>query len=60
MYESFLQFRVNEIHCERLQEAAAQRLAREARAAMAKAPAPTAGIVARVRRSLGAPVSRPI
>jgi hypothetical protein len=60
MYESFLQLRVNEIHRERLQEAAADRLAREARAAAASGPATRIGLVARFRRGLGSPLSRPI
>jgi hypothetical protein len=60
MYESFLQLRVNEIHCERLAEAAARRLAREVKAAAAKDQAGRSGLVARVRRSFGAPLSRPI
>jgi hypothetical protein len=60
MYESFLQLRVNEIHCERLAEAAARRLAREAKVAAAKDRAGRRGLVDRVRRSLGAPLSRPI
>lgn len=59
MHESFLQLRVNEIHCERLAEAAARRLAREAKAA-ARDQSGRGGLVARVRRSLGAPLSRPI
>jgi hypothetical protein len=63
MNESFLQLRVNEIHCERLREAAARRLAREARearAASAKDPISTTGILGRIARSLGVPLSRPI
>jgi len=60
MYESFLQLRINEIHCERLQEAAANRLAREARAAAAKEPTTRTEFLARVRRGLGSPLSRPI
>jgi hypothetical protein len=60
MYESYLQLRVNEIHCERLAEAAAQRLVREAKAAAAKDPARRTGLVDRVRRTLGSPLSRPI
>jgi hypothetical protein len=63
MNESFLQLRVNEIHCERLREAADRRLARqarEARAAAANDPAPGVGILGRLARSLGVPLSRPI
>jgi hypothetical protein len=60
MYESFLQLRIDEIHCERLAEAAARRLAREAKAASKQAPTGRAGLVARLRRSLGSPLSRPI
>lgn len=59
MYESYLQLRVNEIHCELLAEAAARRLAREAKTA-AKDRAGRSGLVDRVRRSLGSPLSRPI
>lgn len=60
MYESYLQLRVIEIHCERLAEAAAERLIRQAKAAAAKDPAGRPGLVDRVRRSLGSPLSRPI
>jgi hypothetical protein len=60
MNESFLQLRINDIHCERLAEAAARRLAREAKAAAAKDKAGRTGLVDRVRRSLGVPLSRPI
>jgi len=60
MYESFLQLRVNEIHCERLQEAAAQRLAREVRAAATNEPTTRTGLLARLRRGLGSPIRRPI
>lgn len=63
MNESFLQLRVNEIHCERLREAQARRLAREAREARmvsSKDPTPTTGILGRLARSLGVPLSRPI
>jgi hypothetical protein len=60
MYESYLQLRVNEIHCERLAEAAARRLVREARAAAAKKSTGRTSLVDRVRRSLGSPLSRPI
>jgi hypothetical protein len=60
MNESFLQFRVNEIHCERLAEAAARRLARDAKTAAAKDQAGRTGLVDRVLRSLGAPLSWPI
>jgi hypothetical protein len=55
MYESFLQLRINEIHRERLAEAAARRLAREAKAASTKDPAGRPGLVARLRRGLGSP-----
>lgn len=62
MYASYLQLRVNEIHCERLAEADARRLAREAKAAAeaSKVQAGGTGLVDRVRRTLGSPLSRPI
>jgi hypothetical protein len=60
MNESYLQLRVNEIHRERLAEADAQRLVRQAKAAAAKDQAGRTGLVDRVRRSLGSPLSRPI
>lgn len=60
MNESFLQLRVNDIHCERLAEAAARRLAREAKAAAAKHQTGRTGLVDRVLRNLGAPLSWPI
>jgi hypothetical protein len=64
MNESFLQLRVNELHSERLAEAAARRLAREAKAAAKHDPVGRPGLVARVRRGLrrgpGSPLSRPI
>jgi hypothetical protein len=60
MNESFLQLRINDIHSERLAEAAARRLAREAKAASKKDPGARAGLVARVLRGLGSPLSRPI
>jgi hypothetical protein len=60
MNESFLQLRINEIHGERLAEAAARRLAREAKAASKKDPAALTGLLDRLRRGLGFPLSRPI
>lgn len=60
MNESFLQLRINDIHNERLAEAAARRLAREAKAASKKDPVASTGLVARVLRGLGSPLSRPI
>jgi hypothetical protein len=63
MNESFLQLRVNEIHRERLREAAARRLVREAREAQkaaAKGSATSSGLVARLIRGIGSPLGRPI
>jgi hypothetical protein len=60
MNESFLQLRINDIHYERLAEAAARRLAHEAKAASKRDPAARTGLVARLRRGLGSPLSRPI
>jgi hypothetical protein len=58
MNDFFFQLRVDEIHCERLKEAADRRLARQARDAAANTTTGGHGLVARLRRSLAAPSQR--
>jgi uncharacterized protein YdaU (DUF1376 family) len=58
MNEIFFQLRVDEIHQERLQEAADRRLARQARDAAANTTNGGHGLVARLRRSFAAPSQR--
>jgi hypothetical protein len=58
MNEIFFQLRVDEIHRERLQEAAGRRLARQARDAAANRTTGGRGLVARLRRSLASPSQR--
>ena len=58
MNEILFQLRVDEIHRERLEEAAGRRLAREARDAAATKPTGRRGLVARLRRSLATPSQR--
>lgn len=58
MNEIFFQLRVDEIHKERLAEAATRRLARQARDAAATKPTGGRGLVARLRRTAAAPSQR--
>ena len=54
MYETLLQLRIHELEHDRLREAAADRLARDARAARRDIPRVATNRVIRVVRALGA------